>query len=396
MKNEFIACAASALLAAGIVGYASYTHRVSECKEAATQELWKAVGEEVTKRDGKVKPIMYLDGAHTVLPPKSEFPQTFKIRTATGAKEYVVTWHQSSFNISNNPDTRLAHSIMFREQPLDADTLAARWNQKLRQAGFGGTGLLRVCMDVDKPQTVYAAGSSASFARADSLTYLTMGGGCEWQLTASLAYRWWQVYAWADWAWIFVAMVITTVLVWLLLHFRAIRGRYLTKTVEKIVEKPVEKIVVKVVEKPIEKIVEKIVEKPVEKVVEKIIVQEVEKEVLISDSNAKQIRIYRFKDDALFDRDNLILQKGDKNVKLTPKWSAVLWQIVEANGERVSASDILAKNWDEKQATMDRLYPVIYQLRLRLKEVTVTTIAGEDNCYWLHWPGKTDKKSDKI
>ena len=46
-----------------------------------------------------------------------------------------------------------------------------------------------------------------------------------------------------------------------------------TIVVEKIVEKPVEKIVEKIVEKPVEKIVEKIVEKPVEKIVEKPIEQ---------------------------------------------------------------------------------------------------------------------------
>ena len=43
--------------------------------------------------------------------------------------------------------------------------------------------------------------------------------------------------------------------------------------VEKIVEKPVEKIVEKIVEKPVEKIVEKVVEKPVEKIVEKPVEQ---------------------------------------------------------------------------------------------------------------------------
>lgn len=47
--------------------------------------------------------------------------------------------------------------------------------------------------------------------------------------------------------------------------------------IEKIVEKPVEKIVEKIVEKPVEKIVEKIVEKPVEKIVEKVVEKPVEK-----------------------------------------------------------------------------------------------------------------------
>ena len=49
------------------------------------------------------------------------------------------------------------------------------------------------------------------------------------------------------------------------------------KIVEKIVEKPVEKIEEKIVEKPVEKRVEKIVEKPVEKIVEKIVEKPVEK-----------------------------------------------------------------------------------------------------------------------
>ena len=47
--------------------------------------------------------------------------------------------------------------------------------------------------------------------------------------------------------------------------------------IEKIVEKPVEKIVEKIVEKPVEKIVEKIVEKLVEKIVEKVVEKPVEK-----------------------------------------------------------------------------------------------------------------------
>ena len=339
MKNEFIACAASALLAAGIVGYASYTHRVSECKEAATQELWKAVGEEVTKRDGKVKPIMYLDGAHTVLPPKSEFPQTFKIRTATGAKEYVVTWHQSSFNISNNPDTRLAHSIMFREQPLDADTLAARWNQKLRQAGFGGTGLLRVCMDVDKPQTVYAAGSSASFARADSLTYLTMGGGCEWQLTASLAYRWWQVYTWAAWVWTVAAWAVLAALSWLLLHFREFREGYLVKTVE----------------------------------------------VPVSVLSPRGPRLHRFSDGATYDKDTGVLKKGEDEVKFTAKPAGILLQLIEADGRGVPIPDLVEQN---HLGSVGALHKAVSRLRDELAKVTSAEIRNRDYSYWLYEPEK--------
>ncbi|MFN7983180.1 MAG: helix-hairpin-helix domain-containing protein [Vicinamibacterales bacterium] len=49
------------------------------------------------------------------------------------------------------------------------------------------------------------------------------------------------------------------------------------RVVEKIVEKPVDRIVEKIVEKPVERIVEKIVEKPVDRVVEKIVEKPVER-----------------------------------------------------------------------------------------------------------------------
>jgi predicted flap endonuclease-1-like 5' DNA nuclease len=52
--------------------------------------------------------------------------------------------------------------------------------------------------------------------------------------------------------------------------------RVVEKIVEKIVEKPVDRIVEKIVEKPVDRIVEKIVEKPVDRVVEKIVEKRVE------------------------------------------------------------------------------------------------------------------------
>jgi len=49
------------------------------------------------------------------------------------------------------------------------------------------------------------------------------------------------------------------------------------KVVEKIVEKPVDRIVEKIVEKPVDRIVEKIVEKPVDRIVEKIVEKPVDR-----------------------------------------------------------------------------------------------------------------------
>ena len=52
--------------------------------------------------------------------------------------------------------------------------------------------------------------------------------------------------------------------------------RVVEKVVEKIVEKPVDRVVEKIVEKPVDRVVEKIVEKPVDRVVEKIVEKRVE------------------------------------------------------------------------------------------------------------------------
>ena len=80
-----------------------------------------------------------------------------------------------------------------------------------------------------------------------------------------------------------------------------------TIVVEKIVEKPVEKIVEKIVEKPVEKIVEKIVEKPVEKIVEKPIEQTLKLNLI--EPNSEQPR-KKFDEESLQELADSIKQYG--------------------------------------------------------------------------------------
>ena len=80
-----------------------------------------------------------------------------------------------------------------------------------------------------------------------------------------------------------------------------------TIVVEKIVEKPVEKIVEKIVEKPVEKIVEKIVEKPVEKIVEKPIEQTLKLNLI--EPNSEQPR-KNFDEESLQELADSIKQYG--------------------------------------------------------------------------------------
>ena len=352
IKNQILICAAPALLAAGIMGHTLYARHVSECKEAASQALRQAVSEEVTKRTGQDFRIIS-DDAHTVLPPENKFPLTTYVASPTGTKEYVVTLHKSNCNISNDPNKRAVHSTAFREQPLDADTLAMNWNSLLRKSGFDGAGLLRIDTDIDKPATVYA-GDSACFARADSLTYLTIGHGCELELTALLAYRWWQVYAWTDWVRIFAILAATAAFAWLLLHFRVFRERYLTKTVEKVVEKTIVK------------------------------------EVPVSVLSPQCPHLHRFNDGAMYDKDTGVLKNGEAKVKFTAIPAAVLCHLIEADGKIVPANELKDRHWNGQTSS---LYITIKRLRDELAKVTSATIENKGFGYRLNDPEQPDKTS---
>ena len=90
------------------------------------------------------------------------------------------------------------------------------------------------------------------------------------------------------------------------------------RIVEKIVEKPVDRIVEKIVEKPVDRIVEKIVEKPVDRIVEKVVEIPVDRVVerLVPDQKALETR----------DREIIVLNAriddltnslGDRDVEIT-------------------------------------------------------------------------------
>ena len=123
------------------------------------------------------------------------------------------------------------------------------------------------------------------------------------------------------------------------------------KIVEKIVEKPVEKIVEKIVEKPVEKIVEKVVEKPVEKIVEKIVEKPVEKIV------------------------EKVVQKPDEKIVEKPVEQTLKLNLIEPNSEQPR------KNFDEESlqelADSIKQYGILQPLIVQKKGSHYEIIAGE-------------------
>lgn len=65
----------------------------------------------------------------------------------------------------------------------------------------------------------------------------------------------------------------------------AVSGR--TEVVERVVEKPVERVVEKVVDRPVERVVERVVEKPVEKIVERVVEKPMDPEAMIKKLDKK-------------------------------------------------------------------------------------------------------------
>ena len=267
-----------ALLAAVFVGGALYTHRVDEWRQVAGRTLKSAVSEEVVKRTGQPFYVA-TDGVHKPLE----------------AREF--------------PNERFVHTYWFQEQPLDADTLGRAWNDSLRAVGFRGKGLLRInAMDVETGQgsTTYWT-DSVALAKADSLSYLSIGYVCETEITGYLSCLWWRVYAFSDWG-ILLSVGIGTFfcLMWLT------RRRTISRL------------------------------RPAMDVADGCCC---------------------LRDGTVFDKERHILRKGKEEVELTAMIARLMTVLVEAEGEEVASELLIEKVWPSHSGSKEQLRKAIERLR---------------------------------
>ena len=296
-----------ALLAAVFVGGALYTHRVDEWRQVAGRTLKSAVSEEVVKRTGQPFYVA-TDGVHKPLEAR-DFPKKVHLDTESGIKEYEISYSQSIHNITKFPNERFVHTYWFQEQPLDADTLGRAWNDSLRAVGFRGKGLLRInAMDVETGQgsTTYWT-DSVALAKADSLSYLSIGYVCETEITGYLSCLWWRVYAFSDWG-ILLSVGIGTFfcLMWLT------RRRTISRL------------------------------RPAMDVADGCCC---------------------LRDGTVFDKERHILRKGKEEVELTAMIARLMTVLVEAEGEEVASELLIEKVWPSHSGSKEQLRKAIERLR---------------------------------
>lgn len=318
MKSQIkiIIAFAIALLSAGIVAYILYGKRVDEWRQVADRTLKSVVSEEVVKRTGQPFYVV-TDGVLSQLEAR-DFPKKVHLDTESGVKEYEISYFQSSHNITQSPDERFVHTYWFQEQPLDADTLGRMWNDSLREAGFRGEGVLRIeAMNVDNGgvRTSYW-GDSVVVARADSLSYLSIGYVCETEAFGFLSYSWWKIYALADWG----KLLLTGIVVFLFVKF--VIGVMCRRAADKL------GIAVDVAD-----------------------------------------GCCRLSDGTIFDKERNILQKGKKTVELTAMVARLLAVLVEAEGEEVSSELLIEKMWPAHGASKEQLRKAIERLRKSLHSI---------------------------
>ncbi len=351
MKNriENLICVLLALSVAGVVAYILYGKRVDEWRQVACSTLKNAVNTEIEERAQVADSLpMYTQGYYRPLA-ESDFPQVIDITTEQGKRQYTLTWEKFQRNVTQDPDMRVWHSMLFLKHPLSPDTLSRDWNDSLRLAGFSGKGLLRVrTLDVESDaRHCVCTGDSLEVIQADSLHQLNMGYVCETEVTGFLSYRWWQVYAVTDWVILLLLLLSGGSLSLLWRKVPAIKERYFTKTIE------------------------------VEKVVE------VEKTVMVADVELFRATCCRLPDGTLFDRARRVLKKGDKQEKLAAQDCMFLWLLVEAKDEGVSMERLKEAIWSSKVESNNALYVNASRLRKSLGEISTLTIENAHGRYRL-------------
>lgn len=316
MKNIFksIVCLGVTLLAAGVVAYILYGKRTGEWRQMAGRTLKNAVDEEVIKRMGQ--PYYWvMNGADKQLE-ECDFPQKVHLDTESGTKEYEIAYFQSIHNITQSPNERLEHTYWFQEQPLDADTLGQAWNDSLREAGFRGTGLLRIhTMNLETGRESTACWTdSTALAKADSLSCLFIGYACETEVVGYLSCPWWKFYALSDWGILSLTGIGSFFFLLWLTRRRSI-GLLHHPTVD------------------------------------------------IADDCCC------LSDGTMFYKERHILQKGENQVELPATVARLLVVLIEANGEEVPNRVLIEKVWPPRSGSKDQLRKTIERLRKLLHSI---------------------------
>lgn len=324
--------------------YEDYKLQVEEILEIAMKR-------EIDKRDTHSFPAsVKLHGSNTYEELPSDTIIRIGIGTGGGEISYLVPAYKLHHNIADNGITSSFHSASLVKNPIDAEIFYTTWHTlMLNYANCQKDQWLRVSYtDWNNNRIGFCFPDSVLPLQADSICSVYVGNRGELEATVFANLSWYHFLTALEWLISIGIWAIVLVPILFKKSLNRFYNRYLTR----------------------------------EKVIEKVVT--IEKEKIIPMKQLEiSIKNYHLGKGIFFDATNHKLQTPQKDIVLKTQIAFSLQCILDAEKYSIDKQELTQKLWPEAQDTdlSNRLYNVIYNLRVILKTHTPFDIISQKNCY---------------
>lgn len=321
-------------VATAVLVYVWRRNHVDHWNEVACRTFKEVLDEDLKSRNDLKVPFYRGGGLTSVA---DTIPQSVFVKTEKGRKEYEIDIYKHRNNIVLDSQTRMLHSIMLEERPLNPDTINAKWKCRLTEHRISASTLVRVSVtDLDYYTAVGYSQPYNPELLKDSLFVCYVGYRCEAEIACFANYAWINNFGVTDY--LKFSMPLLLVLVFCVLDrlFRdKIKGYFIKKM-----------------------------------------------SVVTMKENVR--RIYRLSDGTLFDFDRSLLENSEHDTRHLPSQSKILLKaFVEAKGHKLTSNEIMVILWPEGSGKLENVHQAVTRLRNILIAISKMTLVNEDYAYQL-------------
>lgn len=346
------------VVAAITTAYFLYQDRKVFWEEQARGSLMEVIKKEVQKRSGDE--VYYASSGGVKLPMEKKGPIKITLESKYGIKDYIVPEYKYLHNIEKNPLLQGLQSVLFEDNPLNADSLNLIWNNLLEKSGFRGKSITRLSViDISEHETRMYSQDSIYVSKSDSLISCYIGHRSEIEVTGFVYYLWWQAYSLKNVLQL-CGIILGCFLLFLLFEKSSLfYCKFLMKAPAMIVEKPL--------------------------VVDNII--------LVKDVEAKPVHVYKLDEGVFFNVAAKRLEKEGVFEHMLPQSVILLQGLLEAKDYRLSIEEIQQLLWPDGSGTSSKMHMAVGRLRASLSKVSGCLIENGNYGYQLRIPDSIEKNS---
>lgn len=334
MKIYNIILLAIAICIGGVVFFFAckytYEFKLSTLKQKAKSTFIEAFEQEVKGRN--IEGSLSFTFPNAANMKAAELPDSVCYTDSTGIYWLKLDKEKHYNNITTDTNVRFMHSIIFKEQPIQPDSLNLIWRQYLNESGISMGSALCVFV-ADKFGDVTSASTSYSeWCKFSNLMFtVSIGYACEIEVMAYLHYSVWNI-------------IYMEIILGLLLYMAYIFMIY--------------KISLFVQRKIISLRKKGVVEKPIT-----IYVKEM--------NDSSSIRSYKLREGFIFHADQKVIEFNGRQKNLQPQSSKLLELFLgmEKTGYVLKNSEISDNLWSDGSVTTDRIHKAVARLRSSIKEL---------------------------